>query len=591
MKRIIAVLFILGVLLAAYLRFNHATNNPPALFSDEVEAGYQAFVLNSCGNDYYGNRFPTHFQSIAEWKSPLNIYSIALMQRIIGNNELAVRLPAIIFGILSTVLFSLIILKIFNNYWIALLGLFLIAINPWLIHYSRAGWEVSGMITCFLGWLLFWLLYLQKHKLKWLVISLIFLAGTFYFYSTAKLFVLLLIFPVLLIWKQEIRKFNRQHLLIGFIIFGLLSLPMVRDTLNGRSGFRFSYINIFTDPVNTTSIDYSRYEDALIVNGQDTVGVSPDLKSKIFHNKLVVILSRFTRNYFSSFSTDFLFLKGDENLRQGFGKKGNFYYPDLLFLLIGLTIIIQSLVNKQKNNPQANKFSLLMLGILLLAPVPYSLTRDSQSPHSTRLILMAIPIIYFVIIGVVTVVNRFQHFKQLKYLLITVLIGVYGGLFADFYHFYFYHYPQIAARSWHYGLKQAVLQTKYLQDQNVKIYYSDSAEPFLPFFLYYTQYLPSDRQCVPANMIQTEHNTMFNGLQIENKYYLGHLEWGPLFQDKLNYEDQVFVITANDLAHIKSNSKEYGIKLDPIYEMKKDYTEQEIFYVTKFISVPKDAVE
>jgi len=62
--------------------------------------------------------------------------------------------------------------------------------------------------------------------------------------------------------------------------------------------------------------------------------VVTSLSSKIFHNKYGLILGKFITNYFSSFSTDFLFINGDQNARQGFGGAGLLYYLDFFLIIL-----------------------------------------------------------------------------------------------------------------------------------------------------------------------------------------------------------------------------------------------------------------
>ena len=223
-----------------------------------------------------------------------------------------------------------------------------------------------------------------------------------------------------------------------------------------------------------------------------------------------------------------------------------------------------------------------MFWFLILSPIPFALTRDSISPHGTRLILMTIPILYFIVTGIVSTVNRLRHFSLLKWLLIGLVGVVYAALFADFNHYYFIHYPQIAARTWHYGLKQAVMQAEQQTGQSAKTYYSNSAEPFLPFFLYYTRYLPSNGSCIPADMIQPENSNFFTGQHIDHKYYFGHIEWEKLFQSKTGYQEAIFVVTSNDMARIISAAEEHDLEIIPVFTMTKKYTEQETFNLLHF---------
>src|SRR3990172_10493689 len=93
---------LVGILLvASFLRLYKLSVNPVALFGDEFDVGYQAYSVLTTGRDYYGNFMPIHFHSLAEWRTPLYLYSAVPTVAIFGITPLGVRLPAAIFGILS----------------------------------------------------------------------------------------------------------------------------------------------------------------------------------------------------------------------------------------------------------------------------------------------------------------------------------------------------------------------------------------------------------------------------------------------------------------------------------------------------------
>ena len=145
-KAKIFLIFILA--LSLFLRLFRVNTLPPALFADEVDAGYQAMIFNQNKTDYFGNKFPVHFHSFSDWRTSLYIYSISFFQNITNNSDIAIRLPSVVFSVVSVYLFYLL-----TN---SLLASFLLAISPWSIHYGRTGFEVSGMLMCLLAGIYFW---------------------------------------------------------------------------------------------------------------------------------------------------------------------------------------------------------------------------------------------------------------------------------------------------------------------------------------------------------------------------------------------------------------------------------------------------
>lgn len=566
-------------LVVSFIYHGHGlTRVPPSLFSDEVDAGYQAYIFNHCGSDYHGHQFPIHFQSFADWRTPLYIHSIALIQRFTGPTDLSVRLPSLIFAFLVIIFFSLIIFYIFKNRWLSLLSIFILSFNPWLYHYGRVGFEASGMLLCLILGLYFWFKYLPSSRFSQLLWALFFSILSVYFYSTAKLFLLLIFSAVIFLWFPVIKRISPRHLFWGLIFSLLLSLPLISDTLRGRSGYRFSYISIFTDPTASTTVDYQRYQD-LPYGDSTTIGSQPNFVSKFHHNKLSFVIDKFLINYVSSFSTDFHLLSGDSNLRQGFGQQGNFYYLDALFFLLGLASIFFY--------PKLRRTILFFLFWLLLAPVPFALTRDSISPHSTRLILMLPPIFFFIILGL----SNLPRLLPSKLLWLPLALAYLLGII-NFNHFYYYHYSALSVRSWHFGLKQVILDTANIAPKYDRLYYSNQGESLLPFFYFHTRYLPQDGSCHPVSSSPNISDQYFSGRVVEDKYYFGFVEWPHLFAHQPDLDRYLYIVPQLEFLRLQetlSQNSKYQqsiISYKIVSSLPKIYPDQESYYYLTFEKKP-----
>lgn len=555
------------LLFSFFLYLHNNTAVPPSLFSDEVDVSYQAFVFNTRESDYFGNKFPVHFHSYSDWRTSLYIYSVALTQRIFGHNDFSVRLPSAIYTVLSVYVFYLIINIIFNQKSWALIGALIFSITPWLFIYSRSAFEATGMILFLLLGTYFWIKYLRLQKDNYLFASVFFFITTMYFYSTAKLFLIFIAFSILILWFKKLIGLSIKSKIILILLVTTMSLPFLTDLYKGRAGYRFSYINIFSDPTVSKNVDYLRYEDSVVLHGQQ-IGLTPSLLSKVFHNKIALWGHTFITNYFSSFSTDFLFLKGDGNLRQGIQSSGNLLYPDFFLIILGISFVFY----KKSSN---RKIYLFFLINLLLAPISFALTRDSAFPHATRLILMLPFFIFFSTLGL----KKLYQLSKSK-VLIVVILFIYLLSFSRFIHQYYYHYPNISARDWHYGMKEAVV--KSLEYNYSKIYYINSYEPFTPFFLNYSNYLPSDINKSPAEALHWDNNQYFTGMQAEDKYYIGNIEWPYLFKEMP--KDTLYVLPQREVHKLKLQLEEYNqsginLKVNFLYQTEKKYIEQEVIYL------------
>lgn len=537
------ILLILIIIFAAFIRIYKITTIPPALFYDEVDSGYQASVFNQNQTDYYGRKFPIHFKSFGDYRTSLHIYSIAFMQKIIHHPDLSIRLPSALYGILSVFVLYLITNSIIPS--------FLLALSPWAIHYSRIGFEVSAMMAVILLGLYFWLKFIKSKKHIFIYLSFFFFFLSPYFYSTAKLFIVIIFILLFCVWFKAIKNIGFKKFLvpISFTIF--LLIPLIYDTIKGNAGYRFSYISIFSMPHREQIVDTLRHQDA-ITDHPNQIGTQTTLISSLFHNKYQLVLQKFISNYITSFSSEFLFLKGDSNIRHGFGNHGLLYLIDFILILFGIFTFL--FFDKK------NKLSLMFLALLLSSPLPFSLTRDSSSAHATRLFLMLPSIIYFSYKGIVFFTS--QHHRYIYF-----IVSLYFLSFLNFCHYYYYHYPQESAMDWNMSMKEAVIATTDYQD-NILVF-SDNYLSFISPFLYYYPYKLNLDDSID-NHLKLVDNESFSGQVIDDKYYFGHLNWKDLSKFPPH---SIFILSSTEY---KSNSLS---NFQTLTLIDKKYENQEAFYL------------
>ena len=559
---LVDALFISVLFLAAYFRFFNLNQLPPSLFSDEVDAGYQALTFNRCQSDYFGHSLPIHFQSYSDWRTSLYIYSIAFSQRLTYNPDLAVRLPAAVFGLLSCVVFYFIIKTATKNRFYALLGFLTISLSPWLIHYSRAGFEVTGMIFCLLLSIFYWLKFNIYKQLKYLYTSLAFLAFTPYFYSTAKFLIPFILFGFIYFWRSTLPRMRLKSFIAAVIFLTVLMLPLAKDTLGGQSGFRFSYISIFSQPNLDKETNRLRYIDSL-KDHQGEIGVTTSFESKLAHSRPQLVVQKFITNYLLSFSTDFLFVTGDANLRQGFTTHGYFFATEFFLIIIGLVVVFLT----------KRPLDYFFIFLLIIGPIPFALTRDSLSPHATRLIVLLPSFLYLIVNGQIFLIEKL---KSIRFLLVLAIIVTILIQFTQFWHTYTYHYPQISARYWHTGMKEAVLEA--VNTKRSHLYFSDKYEPFLPFYLYYTNYIPKNLSCSPAQTIIKDKQDFISGVVTDNQAHFGIIEWSKLIKNKQMLTQSIFIIPQSELLTVQ-DALGSQLNLNKVYTTPLKFQEQESFII------------
>lgn len=485
-KKKTAVVFLFVILLvASFLRLWKIQAVPVSLFGDELDVGYHAYSILKTGKDYSGNYWPLHFQSLAEWRTPLYLYSVVPTVALFGISPLGVRLPASIFGILSVLAIYLLIRELTKNEVLSLVSAAILAISPWHIQYSRAAFEVTQLLLFLLLGLYFFFKSLSSRKEngKYLWVAVIFLVLTTLVYSTAKLFTPLLFILLFILWHKEILAIGRKYLILA-IIAGIISgLPAAYSTILGGGTQRFSYISVFTDPTIETEIGVARQLDSA-VRGEVHEGLKPSFEDRLMHNKVVFWGKSISNNLLQSFSTDFLFVNGDPNLRHSIDGMGQFYKVEALALVLGLVLFFTS-------KSQNHRIKLFMLFWILAGAIPSAITRDGGR-HATRLILILPPLVFLVSCGLV---EGFRLFKgKTGILLATFYLLFLAVNFVFYQHNYWVHNPWHSERWWHAGWGEAIHSIKEVEKDYSRVIISMSGEPAWIFFAAYYQYPPDKWQ-------------------------------------------------------------------------------------------------
>src|SRR3989344_6012254 len=95
-------LLVLIVILGFILRFVWITRVPPSLNWDEVNHGWNAYSILKTGRDEWGKAFPiANFRAYGDYPLPLNLYLTIPFVATLGLNEIALRLPHALLGVLS----------------------------------------------------------------------------------------------------------------------------------------------------------------------------------------------------------------------------------------------------------------------------------------------------------------------------------------------------------------------------------------------------------------------------------------------------------------------------------------------------------
>lgn len=145
--------------------------------------------------------------------------------KVFGLSIVTIRLPQAMIGCITLIVFYK-LLKLFCSQTTAILGLFLLAVNPWHIMLSRWGLE-ANIAPFFLLTGMFFLARAFLGKKKDYIFSFLFFGLSLYCYAIMWLFVPIVLF-LLLIYGIYFKRIRVDRYLIGGIaVLGILALPLV----------------------------------------------------------------------------------------------------------------------------------------------------------------------------------------------------------------------------------------------------------------------------------------------------------------------------------------------------------------------------
>lgn len=393
-------LLILILAVGIFLRLYQLGSNPYGLFCDEASIGYDAYSLTRTGTDEWGTRWPLFFKAFGEYKSPIMTYSVLPFVSVLGLNDFSTRLPSALWGILGIYAIYFLATTLFNKK-IALFSALFLAISPWHIQFSRVSLEGLSPYVCLtsLG-VAYWVLYFRHHRLKFGILSSLFLVLATYSYFPARVFVPLLGL-VMLLFSGKVLLQHKRHLLMLAVITLILMSPLFYHMVFGNG--------------------FSRWEE---VKGS---------------NNFITIVNKYT----AYFSYDYLFSKGDINFpgqfitRHSIRGMGELYLFQLPLLFFGLIELFHH---------HWPKLSLVfILFWLFFYPIPDLLTAQID-PYATRSIIGVIPFQIISALGLVFLSRLFSGHRA-KTVLISLFIFVFTISFVNYFYL-FQQYPQYSSDYW-----------------------------------------------------------------------------------------------------------------------------------------------
>jgi 4-amino-4-deoxy-L-arabinose transferase-like glycosyltransferase len=504
MKRWIWIVLI--VLLAGFLRFYRLTEVPPALNSDEVAIGYNAYSILTTGRDEYGIQYPLTFRSFDDYKMPVYVYMVAGSMKVFGYNDFAVRFPSALLGTLTVLVTYFFVKKLFSK-WdnkrsrnVALIASFLLAISPWSLQFSRAGYEANvAVFFVALGAHLF-LVGLQKG---WaLVLSSVVFSLAIWTYLSARIFVPLLIAGFAVVYAKELWT-KKTAVGLSTLLAVILLLPIIKLSLSSQGQMRASGVSAFANS-DDLKISVSR----IALDKAKGLGVFT-----IFDNRRVIYAVTFLRGYLSHFDPNFLFLdKSIDKYRAP--DVGLLYLFELPLLLAGIYMLVR----------KWDSASAALCWWILVAPVAAAFTL--QLPHPVRT-LVFLPTFQIVsAIGLMTIWDKIRYARIAVFLIILLS-------FVYYLHQYFIVLPVEDAKYWYTGRREMTQKINTLKSSYDIVYVSNSLDfPYI-FYLYYSR--------VDPLVYLRQGGTVSGGFE-EQRNHVGNIQFRSINTSLLDPEKKILFV-------------------------------------------------
>ena len=491
---------ILIISIATLLRVVKLDEYPPALYSDEVSQGYNAYSVLTTNKDEYGTWFPVSFRSFGDWKPPLPTYFMVPTIAAFGLNEYGIRMSSALLGIGSVLLTYLLTRLLFKDAAVAVLSAAVLTISPWHILQSRS----AMLVSCELFFLLLALLAFFKGltSKRWWVVSAGSWIAVIYSYYGGRVIVPLFLLFLLVTFRKQILAVKTQlvaPIIIALITLTPLSVAFVSqpDVLFGRA----KSVSVFYDQGVALTV-----WDLIAQDGM----TGPPVLSQFLHNKPYHYVIDIARRFFQHFDGRFLFLTGDLQPPFQIPGMGILYLVEAPLLLIGL----RKLLNIYK---QQRVFIIFWIAVSV---VPAALT--FVTPASNRTYTMVVPLGILTALGITSLINKFR--KPFAHTTFIVLLSLgYLLCFSYFIFQYTYVLPKNHADWWHFGYEELY---RYLKtEENKYRVIAVSAKASVPYiFLLFNYRLLPNEVTIDRNLTPDEFG--FEHVNRIDKYrFPRHFEW------------------------------------------------------------------
>lgn len=486
----------LVLVLGMFFRFYKLGQTPRGFYLDEAAMGYNSYSLLKTGKDEFGMAYPIVFRSFTDFKVGLYEYMLLPIYKLFGVSELTTRVLTTFWGIVGVGVLMLVVKKFTQNDSLAIFSGLTLAISPWHIMFSRTSYETCIALT----FLLLGVLVVRdtKNRLVTALLASFWAAVSVLTYHSQRL-----ISPLLFLWL--FLKFRPRW---QWWLAGLLCLVIIYPVLP------IMFTPGFLSRINTLSV---------FKQSESGIGLG-----------FWYFLSLFT----SYFSPRYLFHLGDPGKLSSYPDLSVFFIWQFPFWIWGWVKLI-----KDKNKD----FRWLMLGMMLIFPIPAALTRDPFS--SIRALPLVVPHSILVAWGLK---SFWEKWRKSAIIVITIcLVLSCLKLYLSIFKFNDYY----RSSYWGYGAKELV-QAIEKTDHTLPVVLDNARNEIYIQALFFTKYDPKKYQQDNFEVNSQEYYTNMNRVEEKN---IGRINVRRIFWKEDIYKEQY--LAGDTLALDEGNIREHCLEV------------------------------
>jgi len=456
------------LLISGFFRF-YRVNEIPSLHGDEVDFGYNAYSILKTGKDMSGDRFPIGTVSSGDYRPALYMYLTIPSIKIFGFNEIAIRLPTIVFSLLTILLIYLVAIELFSDRFVALFSSIFLGFSFWHIVLSReASEKIVALFFVLLG--IYGLLcFIRKKQLLLLMASIISFLLSIHTYYSPRLFLMLFLPTVFIIFQKSLSIRTKGALVLAITFFVLLTVYFTFSFKT--SSERINQLLIFRHPETMALLGQQIREEGQKANTTLT---------RVFHNKIVNFSFTIIKNYGEYLSPGYLFFEGGFPRRVKVPDIGLINIVEFPFIAYGIyRMVVES-------NEKRKKYHTMLFVWIFLAFIPASLTFD-EIPNIYRTILVLPAMNIIAAYGLIAIWKEYKSRSWFKWIGLCIM-AIYGWMLFYFFHQYIIHYEIHASQYRNYAQKElaTILRKDYKSDKRIYVTtLYGGAEQMLRYYLGY----------------------------------------------------------------------------------------------------------